>query len=82
MTVWQWYWACWFTLTVGLFLPVELYALFTGHPENTLSWSVWDLEGFIPGSHTTWTWSHWLVGGFFFVLCLWLAVHFAFGWLR
>lgn len=81
MTVWQWYWASWFTATVATFLPVELWALFT-NPRNTLSWSVWDLEGFVPGSHTAWTWSHWVVGGVFFFLCLWLAVHFAFGILR
>lgn len=82
LTVWQWYWVSWFILVLGTFLPVELYAVFSGHVENTLSWSVWDLEGFVPGSHAAWTWSHYIVGGAFLLFCLWLGVHLCFGILR
>jgi hypothetical protein len=81
MTAWQWYWASVGMLIVVLVVPAELYALCT-NVKNTASWSVWDLEQFVPGGHAAWTWTHWLVGGFFFVLFLWLALHFMFGILR
>jgi hypothetical protein len=81
MTRWQIYWLVWFGVTFLAFIVPELWALFT-NAKNTLSWQVWNLEQFLPGSHTAWTWTHWLVGGILFVGCLWLAFHFMFGWIR
>lgn len=37
----NWYWLLW--LVIGFGLP-ETIALATGHPERTLSWSVWQLR--------------------------------------
>lgn len=59
---WSLYWLLW--IVVG-FLPVELWALFTGHPENTLSDQVWHAEG----SGTTFT------RYFVFAFLLWLLIH-------
>ncbi len=81
MTNWQIYWSVVGCLIVALIVPAELIAVFT-NVHNTLSWSVWDLEGFIPGGHKVWTWVHWVVGSFFMLLFLWLAFHFSLGWLR
>lgn len=43
----QWNWASWYWLlwvVIG-FLPVELWSLFTGQPQFTLSDQAWHLEG-------------------------------------
>lgn len=72
----------WWTIVVplfifGLFLPVELWAIFVGKPEtDTLSAWVWKLIGTRRG----WTWrtAPGRIG--VLVLFLWLAEHFAFGW--
>jgi hypothetical protein len=64
---WSIYWLAW--IAVG-FLPVELYALFSGHPENTLSDQVWHAEGI--GA----TFVRYFVGAFTF----WLAFHMTFRW--
>lgn len=66
---WSIYWLCW--LIVG-FLPVEMYALLTGHPENTLSDQVWHAEG------TGATFTRWLVASF----TAWLFFHMVFRWFR
>lgn len=80
MTPWSWYWLSWFVVTFGLgFLPPELYALFTDK-QHTLSWTIWHLEGFLPGtSVVNWTAVHVLVGGVLLVLLGWLAGHLVFG---
>lgn len=39
---WSIYWSIWLFLLFGV---PEIYALATGHPENTLSFQVWHLEG-------------------------------------
>jgi hypothetical protein len=62
---WNWaslYWLLW--ILIG-FLPMELYALASGHSEWTLSWQFWNLEG---SGATFW---RWVVASLF----LWLFVH-------
>lgn len=67
--LWSLYWLLW----VGpLFLIPEFWALFSGHPENTLSDNVWRLET----SH--WTFGHFFVAAFM----LWLTFHFIFRMFR
>lgn len=56
------------------FLVIELSALFTGHPERTLSAWVWKLEDL----HHGWTFARYFIA----VFCLWLFCHMAFGWFR
>lgn len=64
-----WYWAAWFVVAFGL---PEGIALGTGHPENTLSETVWRWFDVTPGSTLrqwsivhlvlalgmTWLWAH------------------------
>jgi len=57
-----WYWAAW--LLVGFGVP-EGIALGTGHGENTLSDTVWRMEG------QGWTFVRYLV----LVLLVWLVLH-------
>jgi hypothetical protein len=80
-TGWTWYWAIWFLVTFPVaFLVPELYAIFSGHPENTLSNQVWKIETFMPGqSIVNWTAMHVLVGGVLALVLLWLVGHFTFG---
>lgn len=59
---WSIYWACW--IAFGFGIP-EGVALATGHPENTLSYQVWHLEG---NGATAYRY-------FVFSFCLWLLVH-------
>lgn len=62
---WNWaslYWLAW--IAVG-FCPLEFYALGSGHPEWTLSYQVWHLEG--QGA----TFARYFVGAFL----LWLLIH-------
>jgi hypothetical protein len=78
---WSWYWLAWFVLTFPVtFLGPELYALWSGHSENTLSAQIWRLEGFIPGQ-SIWAWSfaHVLIGGIIGTLLVWLLGHFVLG---
>lgn len=66
-----------------LFLPPELYALATGHPENTLSAQVWRIGQVMLGQPiTAWSWQHWVLITFVTLLFGWLIVHFSFGVLR
>jgi hypothetical protein len=84
VNTWSWYWLWWAILALGGgFLGPELWALFTGHPENTLSAQVWRIEGLTPGEPldvTAWTFAHVALGGLFMLLFLWLIGHFVFGW--
>lgn len=78
---WSWYWLAWFTVMfpVTFFVP-EMYALLTGHSENTLSAQIWRLEGFVPGQ-SVWAWSavHFLLAGIIGLLLVWLLGHFVLG---
>lgn len=79
MTGWQKWWAIWASVSFLSFIVPELVAAFTD-PRNTLSWTVWDLEGGSPGdSITKWTATHVLVGGALLVVLLWLIGHLVFG---
>jgi hypothetical protein len=80
MNGWSWWWLSWFTATIASFLVPELYALSTGHGENTLSAQVWKLEKIAPGQHVwEWTALHVLIGGLLAVVLIWLLVHLVFG---
>jgi len=63
---WSVYWAAW--LVIGFGIP-EAIALFSRHPENTLSDQVWHLEG------TGATFMRYFV----FVGLLWLLIHMVWG---
>lgn len=81
---WSTYWLWSVTFFVGvLFLPPELYAIATRHPENTLSAQVWRIGNVILGQPiTAWSWQHWTLMIFVTLLFGWLIVHFSFGFLR
>lgn len=76
---WNWMTFYWFAvwLAIGFGVP-EGIALFTGHPENTLSEQVWHLEGLTARNGETfwnpltWTIPHFLVACFM----VWLTIHF------
>jgi hypothetical protein len=70
---WSAYWLFW--LGVGFLVP-ESIALFTGHPENTLSEQVWHLSE--QGARGGWTFGHFMVAAF----VVWLAFHLILGWFR
>jgi hypothetical protein len=80
MNKWSWYWLIWFIVMFPIsFLIPELIALSKGQPENTLSANVWRLEQAAPGQTIfNWTAIHVLLGGFLFVLLVWLAFHLVF----
>jgi hypothetical protein len=76
---WKLYWALWALGTFASFLIPELIAVFT-NPKNTLSWTVWDLEGGNPGDPIgAWTTAHVLLGGALLVVLVWLIGHLVFG---
>jgi hypothetical protein len=62
---WSLYWLIWL---VVMFLIPELYAIITGHPENTFSAQIWHLEG------TGATFFRWVVASTF----AWLFIHMTF----
>lgn len=75
------YWL-WYVLAAFVaFIVPELYALASGHPENTLSAQVWRLEGILNRNFplVQWTAVHFLLGGVFIVAFIWLIGHFTFG---
>lgn len=79
MTGWQRYWLIWFLVSFASFIVPEFYALFT-NPQNTLSWTVWDLEGLVPGQPLDkWGTAHVLIGGFLTLVFIWLIGHLALG---
>jgi hypothetical protein len=72
--LWSVYWlVVWFGIG---FLGPELFALFTGHDENTLSFQVWRLSGL--GQSGGWTFAHFFIAAGM----VWLLFHFVFGWFR
>lgn len=81
---WSAYWlsAVLFFVLV-LFLPPELYAIASGHPENTLSAQFWRIgDVVLHQPPTQWAPQHWALAVWAFALFGWLIVHFVFGWLR
>jgi hypothetical protein len=75
------YWLIWFGVLFVSFIVPELIALFS-NPRNTLSWTLWNLEQVVPGSHQpVWQWTalHVLIGGVLAVLLVWLIGHLVFG---
>jgi hypothetical protein len=62
----DWYWLCW--LLLGFGVP-ELVAIFTGHRECTLSYSVWRLRDLCPIGFAA----------FWLALVSWLTYHFLTG---
>lgn len=74
------YWLIWFIVMTVSFLIPEVIALCT-NVYATLSWTLWDLEGFLPGQDNVLKWSavHFLIGGLLIVLLLWLIGHLVFG---
>lgn len=74
------WWASWFASSIISFLIVELTALFSGHPENTLSDAIWRMERLVPGQPIQyWTFAHFAFTMGFAVLALWLTGHFGLG---
>jgi hypothetical protein len=70
----------WFVIWLGLGFGVpEAWALFSHHPERTLSECAWRLLDVVPGN-TFWQWTflHFLVS----FLLFWLFLHITFGVLR
>jgi hypothetical protein len=80
MNGWSLYWLCWFVASAVTFLVPEIYALASGRPGRTLSAQVWKLESLQTGQ-PIWQWSalHWLLGGLFATLLIWLLFHFTLG---
>lgn len=79
MTGWQKYWLIWAVASFTSFLVPEVIALCT-NARNTLSWTVWDFEGGVPGDPIgRWTSTHVLFGGMLVVVLLWLIGHLVFG---
>ena len=79
MNKWSLYWLIWFTASFATFIVPELWAIISRHTENTLSAQVWALEDAVAGqSPLSWTAVHWLLGGLFFVIFIWLIGHFVF----
>lgn len=73
------YWPVWLVTAVVTFLVPEIYALASGHPENTLSDWVWRTLKIArhqnPGA---WTAADFLTFGCWVVLVVWLTAHFWF----
>jgi hypothetical protein len=75
------YWFVWALVTFFSFIVPEVYALASGHPENTLSAQVWRMEGILNTNAplVNWTSVHFLLGGMFILTFVWLIGHFTFG---
>ena len=65
----SWFWVAWIALG---FFPLELWALFSGNDQDTLSDNVWRLEG------TGATFFRYFVAAFL----VWLFFHMVYGWFR
>lgn len=76
----------WLSLVGGfilLFLPPELYAIATGHSENTLSAQFWRLGDVVAHQPIgQWAPEHWAMSIVVTLLFGWLILHFSLGWLR
>jgi hypothetical protein len=81
---WSAYWASVVSFFVFvLFLPPELYAIATGHPENTLSAQFWRLGDVVANQPISqWAPEHWAMAIAVTALFGWLIPHFVLGILR
>lgn len=80
MTGWHRYWLIWFTVSFTAFIIPELVAVFTVGAPGTLSGTIWDLEGLVPGQPLDkWGTAHVLIGGFLTLVFIWLIGHLALG---
>lgn len=68
-----WYWLVW--LVIGFGVP-EAWAIISGHPQYTLSDTVWRIFQVEPLDPTPWHWKfvHFILAAFM----LWLTGHFVF----
>ena len=70
------FWLTWLGVTLGMFLPVEFWALLNNHLD-TLSDTTWKWENLNfaePYNVTLWTAAHWAIGVFMFVFTITLVV--------
>jgi len=73
------YWPAWLAVSVGAFLQREIWALQSGHPQDTLSEWVWRvLKVAVNRPLSDWSAAHFLVFGCWLVLFGWLTFHFFF----
>lgn len=80
---WSLYWLCLVGGFIAAFLPAELYALASGHHENTLSAQFWRLGDVVANQPIgQWAPEHWAMAIIVTLLFVWLVVHFSLGWLR
>ncbi|HYS41932.1 MAG TPA: hypothetical protein VEO01_40460 [Pseudonocardiaceae bacterium] len=81
-------WSAYWLSVVGffvlvLFLPPEVYAIASGHSENTLSAQMWRIGDVIANQPVgQWAPEHWVLAVVVVLLFGWLIVHFTFGILR
>jgi hypothetical protein len=79
VTGWHRYWLIWFVVSFLAFAIPEGIALFTDW-RNTLSASIWDLEGLVPGQPLDkWGTAHVLIGGMLALILIWLIGHLVLG---
>lgn len=72
-------WLIWFVLSFLTFLIPEAIALISGHPEHTLSASIWRLEQYDPETgKRAWNAFHFLFACELITLDFWLFFHFIF----
>jgi hypothetical protein len=73
------YWPLWLGLLTGTFLIREIWALASGHSQDTLSDWVWRVLKITRHEHvTSWNSTDYLVCGCWIVLMSWLTWHFFF----
>ena len=73
------YWPLWLGVAVSAFLQREIWALQSGHPQDTLSEWVWRvLKVAVNRPLSDWSAAHFLVFGCWLVLFGWLTFHFFF----
>jgi hypothetical protein len=80
----NWFSAYWLGWILAFLIP-ELWALWAGRPQDTLSETVWSVENLNlnqPFDFAMWTDVHWAIAILVWALFLWLSLHFPFGLMR
>ena len=78
----RWYWPLWAAFTFLTFIIPESIGLIYNW-RNTLSAYIWNFERFQQGEPLArWSAPHFLFMCVFITLCIWLTMHFGFGWWR